>query len=696
MGQGLVKVGNTIGVKANIDFYGPVSNLTAGSGGAGYSSFSIGGFLSGTAGTSYSATLRVGTANTYGSGTAAIVLNETGFSMTGGTNNSRTLTITGDISLPSPTQYGVAYGASASTVAFLTAAGSGASVLTQTNGNNPVYLSQSQLLVGSATTAARVVTDASTDLRYLIGTITNSGSANTTLSTGSGITFTDNRLTSHTLVALGSSSATSTSTGALIVTGGVGIGGSLWTSATNFSSISGLGVSNSVITVGSWAGSAITLLYGGTNNNVSGIGYSYQLAVYNNAGNAITQIFSSSSTGNSILLQPTQDAYPRWVSQNTLLVGSATTAARVVTDASTDVRYLIGTLTNSASGNTTLSTGSGITFTDNRLTSHTLVALGTTAAISTSTGALVVAGGVGIGGSLWTSTTNYSSISGLGVSNTLITAGVWAGTAVSLVNGGTNNNISGSGHSNKVAVYNASGTAITAYVITQGNVIYGSTGGTFAGLASTLLPVAAISSNPPAASGAIGATQAGQLWWDSEYGVLKIYYTDQGSGVTVNSQWVDATPVLGSSGGDSSTKRSYVMSFGAGFTPTTGADTVQIHIPYAPDNTSKYYYIKRLDYRNETLSGGTGASFFIERFTGGNAAFTSPSRIFTAGAGAGSSFVIGASTYTAGWTLAATGASFVSSSGVAGSVISGDYLRLNFTTVGSAAAVSISMIVEEQ
>jgi hypothetical protein len=870
MGQGLVKSGNTIGVKANIDWYGPVSNLTSGSGGAGYSSFSIGGFLSGSAGTSFSATLRVGTATTYGSGTAAIVLNETGFSMTGGTNTPRTLTITGDISLPSPTQYGVAYG-TGSALAFVLngESGSGASVLTQTNGNNPVYLGQSQLLVGSATTAARVVTDASTatryligtflnsgsanttlstgsgitignnlltslnlaasgttastststgalvvsggvgiggslwtaatnyasisgvghsngvitvgswagnavtlayggtnnnisgigysyqiavynnagnaitqifsssstgnsillqpsqdayprwasqstllvgsattsaavvtdssiGTRYLIGTLTNSGSANTTLSTGSGITVGNNLLTSLNLVASGTTAATSTSTGALVVAGGVGIGGSLWTAATNYASISGVGHSNGVITVGSWAGNAVTLAYGGTNNNISGIGYSYQLAVYNNAGNAITQIFSSSGTGNSILLQPTQDAYPRWVSQSTLLVGSATTAARVVTDASTDTRYLIGTLLNSGSANTTLSTGSGITIGNNLLTSLNLVASGTTAATSSSTGALVVAGGVGIGGSLWTSTTNYSSISGLGVSNTLITAGVWAGTAVSLVNGGTNNNISGSGHSNKVAVYNASGTAITAYVITQGNVIYGATGGTFAGLASTLLPVAAISSNPPAASGAIGATQAGQLWWDSEYGVLKIYYTDQGSGVTVNSQWVDATPVLGSSGGGSSTKRSYVMSFGAGFTPTTGADTVQIHIPYAPDNTSKYYYIKRLDYRNETLSAGTGASFFIERFTGGNAAFTNPARIYTSGAGAGSSFVIGASTYTAAWTLASSGASFISSSGVAGSIISGDYLRLNFTTVGSAAAVSISMIIEEQ
>ena len=521
MGQGLVKSGNTIGVKANIDFYGPVSNLTVGSGGAGYSSFSIGGFLSGSAGTSFSATLRVGTATTYGSGTAAIVLNETGFSMTGGTNTPKTLTITGDISLPSPTQYAIAYG-TGSALAFVLngQASSGASVLTQTNGSNPVYLSQSQLSVGSATTAAAVVTDASTATRYLIGTTLNTGSANTTLSTGSGITIGNNLLTSLNLVASGSTSSTSTSTGALIVTGGVGIGGSLWTSATNYASISGLAISNGVVLSGTWAGNAITLTYGGTNNNISG-----------------------------------------------------------------------------------------------------------------------------------------------------------------------------SGHSNKVAVYNAAGTSITSYTITQGNVIFGATGGTFAGLASTLLPVAAISSTPPAQpGGAIGSTQAGQLWWDSEYGVLKIYYA--GSGGT--SQWVDATPVLGSSGGGSSTKRSYVMTFGAGFTPSTGADTVQIQIPYAPDNTSKYYYIKRLDYRNETLSGGTGASFFIERFTGGNAAFTSPARIFTAGAGAGSSFVIGESTYTAAWTLASSGASFVSSSGVAGSVISGDYMRLNFTTVNSAATLSVSMILEEQ
>jgi hypothetical protein len=168
--------------------------------------------------------------------------------------------------------------------------------------------------------------------------------------------------------------------------------------------------------------------------------------------------------------------------------------------------------------------------------------------------------------------------------------------------------------------------------------------------------------------------------------VLKIYYAD-----TDTSQWVDATPVLGSSGGGSSTKRSYVMSFGAGFTPSTGADTISIQMPYAPDNSSQYYYIKRLDYRAET--SGTGMSFFIERHTTGNASFSVANRIHS---GAGTSFVTASGTFTTSYTLSSTGASFVSSSGIAGSVISGDYLRLNFSHINSAANMSISMVIEEQ
>jgi hypothetical protein len=254
-----------------------------------------------------------------------------------------------------------------------------------------------------------------------------------------------------------------------------------------------------------------------------------------------------------------------------------------------------------------------------------------------------------------------------------ITNGIWAGTAITTRGGGTGFN-----------TVNANQVLIGA-----------ATGNTWAAVGSSVVPVVSIGAAAPAQpGGAIGATQAGQLWWDSEYGVLKVYYVD----ATPTAQWVDATPVLGSSGGGSSTKRSYVMTFGAGFTPSTGADTVQIQIPYAPDNSSKYYYIKRLDYRNETLSTGAGVSFYIERFTGGNASFnvSTGNRIHTAGAGAASSFVVSNATYTTSYTLASTGASFVSSSGVAASVISGDYLRLNFSAINGAATLSVSMIIEEQ
>jgi hypothetical protein len=67
-------------------------------------------------------------------------------------------------------------------------------------------------------------------------------------------------------VVLSSSTASiSTFSGALTVTGGVGIGGSLFvTSAAN---VSGIILNNSVITSGTWAGNTITAYYGGTGYN---------------------------------------------------------------------------------------------------------------------------------------------------------------------------------------------------------------------------------------------------------------------------------------------------------------------------------------------------------------------------------------------------------------------------------------------
>jgi hypothetical protein len=693
VGQGLVKNVNTIGVKANIDWYGPLSNLTTGSG-SGYSSFTIGGVASGTAGTSFSVSLRVGTATTYGSGTAVIALNETGFSMIGGTNNTKTLTITGDISLPSPTQYGVAYGGANNAIAFVTngQASSGSSVLTQANGSNPVYLAQSQLAVGISTNiggggaGSIPFNTASSTTTFL----THSGSATSVLvTTTSGIAWT----TQNSLF------VGSATTAANIGGGGAGfIPFNTGSNATAFLTHSGSATSVLVTTASGIAWTtqnSLFVAYAGGAGTVANIyGGGAGSIVYNSGSNATT-FLSHSGAASSVLL--TTASGLTWTTQSNLSVGSATNAAQLNIASATGVGVSYLLFGGGSSGNQPVYSAVGITVMaqDSILYANRLVASGSTVSTSTSTGALIVGGGVGIGGSLWTNTNNFSSISGLGIISGIVTSGTWAGNAVTLLYGGTNNTVSGSGHSDKLAVYNSTGTAITSYALSQNYIVVGATGGTYAGLASTLLPIAAISSVPPAKpGGAIGNTQAGQLWWDSTYGVLKIYYAD-----TDTSQWVDATPVLGSSGGGSSTKRSYVMTFGAGFTPSTGADTVQIQIPYAPDNTSKYYYIKRLDYRNETVAGGTGVSFYIERFTGGNAEFnavSSGNRIQTAGAGAASSFVVGPAAYTTSYTLASSGASFVSSSGVAASIISGDYLRLNFTSIVSAATLSVSMVIEEQ
>ena len=69
------------------------------------------------------------------------------------------------------------------------------------------------------------------------------------------------------LVISSSTVSTSDSTGALTITGGVGIGGSLFLTSSFPSSLSGVIVNNGIITSGAWAGNVITSLYGGTGQN---------------------------------------------------------------------------------------------------------------------------------------------------------------------------------------------------------------------------------------------------------------------------------------------------------------------------------------------------------------------------------------------------------------------------------------------
>ena len=337
--------------------------------------------------------------------------------------------------------------------------------------------------------------------------------------------------------------ATSTSTGDLIVAGGVGIGGSLWTASTRFSSISGVGHSNSVITSGVWAGTAISAVNGGTGLTTfttgdilyasssttlgkisagtagsvltsAGAGSTPYWALTASTGlttlNTLTasiQYFATSVSGSGVTIGSTGSTHTFYVAlagnaSTGLISGAAQTIFGLKTFGS-GVAITSGTASTSTSTGDlvvsggvgiggslftqTLTVGSGVTgliiqkmvggnyaamystgvtpsgtnytfITDGQspnfngtngvyfnisnsnkvqITNTNINITPTTGATSTSTGSLTVAGGVGIGGSLWTATTNFSSISGVGFSNSVITSGVWSGTAISTVNGGT-------------------------------------------------------------------------------------------------------------------------------------------------------------------------------------------------------------------------------------------------------------------
>ena len=136
-----------------------------------------------------------------------------------------------------------------------------------------------------------------------------------------------------------------------------------------------------------------------------------------------------------------------------------------------------------------------------------------------------------------------------------------------------------------------------------------------------------------------------------------------------------------------SNKATYVLSFGAGFTPTTGLDSVSIAIPYANDgSTSLTYTIKRVDVRTETAPGASTLAFYFERHTAGDATWASANTIKGA---ASANFSVASTNFASSFTT------ITSSSGNNGEVASGNYLRVNFASVGSAANVSISIMIQE-
>ena len=222
-----------------------------------------------------------------------------------------------------------------------------------------------------------------------IAGIASTGLVSTLAQSFAGVkTFTNDTVISSSTV------STSTSTGALTVTGGVGIGGSLYTGTSTADSISGVVLSNGVITTGSWSATAVTARYGGTGNTSYTLG---DLLV--GAGSTFIKL----PVGiNSYVLgvDSTKPSGIGWTTVTPLTVSDTPPASPKNADLwfnSLDGGLLVYYKDTDTSQWVEIALGSGIDL------SQPVHITNTTPSTSTSTGALIVDGGVGIQGELHTS-----------------------------------------------------------------------------------------------------------------------------------------------------------------------------------------------------------------------------------------------------------------------------------------------------
>ena len=192
------------------------------------------------------------------------------------------------------------------------------------------------------------------------------------------------------LLVSNSTVSTSTSTGALVVTGGVGIGGSLYTGTGSSSSISGVVLANGTVAATTYNKLTLTTP---TNNATLTLADGSTLSTSGSFGLTLTTTAASNVT------------FP---TAGTLLTSGATSPSfltSITTSSSSfDVFNTNATTINAFGAATALNLG--------QTTGKTTIR-STDVSTSTSTGSLVVSGGAGIAGSLYTGTGFSSSISGV-------------------------------------------------------------------------------------------------------------------------------------------------------------------------------------------------------------------------------------------------------------------------------------------
>lgn len=193
--------------------------------------------------------------------------------------------------------------------------------------------------------------------------------------------------------------STSFATGALTLQGGLGVSKSIYSNPGYFNSLSGVGMSNGVITTGSWAGSVITAYYGGT--GIQAGSFTVGSLLFANSANTWSNL--NPGTNGYFLVSAGTANTPVYTNPATLLVGSATTATNInVSTAGNNIYNPVLFTPQGTGSGVAVSSFPSFSFnpTANILNVSGLAVTSSTSSTSTSTGTLIVTGGVGIGGSL--------------------------------------------------------------------------------------------------------------------------------------------------------------------------------------------------------------------------------------------------------------------------------------------------------
>ena len=290
---------------------------------------------------------------------------------------------------------------SAGTAGTATNAGFAGAATTATNAGS----AGTSVTAGSATTATFA---GSAGTAVNAGTANNAGSAGTSVSAGTAATAT-NAGSAGTSVTAGSA-GTAVNAGSATTATNAGFAGAATTatSAGTAGTSTNAGSAGTSVTAGS-ATTSVNAGAAGTAVNAGSAGTATNSANTNIVLDTTSTIFLTGSRSNAsigstpIYLLSGVSALGNTITATTFtgaLSGTASSSALVNIDASTSTRYLLGTILNTASGSTQVSVGSGITIGNNYLTSGGIVVTNSTVSSSTTSGALIVTGGVGIGGTL--------------------------------------------------------------------------------------------------------------------------------------------------------------------------------------------------------------------------------------------------------------------------------------------------------